>query len=80
MTGGQAEADARARARLEEQVDDHAPLEIGTLHPRLFADFARLLGLVEDQFDFRAAQLLQTEEVAASRRRREVAARQVEWS
>ena len=69
---GEPEADPRARAGLEEEVDDDAPAERRDLLDRARADLAKALGGVEDELDLVLRQLLEAQEVAprpAPRRR-----------
>ena len=49
--GGEAEAGAGPRGRLEEQVDDHLALEVGGFLALALADIDEFLGGVEDGED-----------------------------
>ena len=65
---GELERDARARRRLEEQVDDRRAAQRRHLLDRPLADLLERLGGVENQLNLLAAQRLEPQEILAERR------------
>ena len=61
--GGQAEADARARGRLEEEVDDDLALQVVALGRVADADAEEPLGGVEQPRQFRGGETFEPEQV-----------------
>ena len=65
---GDLERRARARARLEEQVDDGAAAQRRHLLDRALADFLHRFGGVEDQHDLLGAEIGDAEQILAAKR------------